>query len=710
MLGYGEIYRFEFDGTCNPFGTELTTKCKVSILKKDYTGTVTTIPDGQASPVTISYPTTDDDIFYPIKGSSISFKIYGGVLGIDSISSDDEKEYLLEYYRDANLFWRGFVSPEMCEEDIFLRYPAIQFTTIDGLGSMEGTDLQQIIDISTGAKLPIKGYQSFTSILSSIFDSVSLRMPFNLLAYFKGSEINYLTPEQSLTYMNILINSLYGEDGVKTNTLDILKSIGKLFNAIIFQDKGEWWFVKPKDVAFGYRNTFKVDIYNSTTSSNTIPILEHGTDFLIVAEPKRKLKKLYKAVEVEIKQLCPNGNVDTNFSVLNYTLKHPTVFKPEYTSYNETTTVGGITTVTTYYDKLSFVKYYNQTDITYRYPSYKYFTPYGNAKGEMIFNPTTNDYAMVVRGGTTSSDYVQYSYNVLSGADNKYVYDIGVSSITKSIKISIVLNGQYYNASTESWQNTEIINTFSDVDSMNITNIQMPGDGILMIRFYAGVVTPHIFFDGVEYSNISEYHNFKFTSNIPKKTRQLITATNIKDATIVPDRVTLFNGMTVPHPLDNISYPTYDPWYNPQFAFGESALSGYVLESPSDINLNTDAPNRMTEIAERNEPYYYSLQELCTRNILNQYSDNTNIFSGTIIGKNLRFGAIYKFPNQGALADKLFFPLSMELDERECTADVVFLELSTNEIDPSIVSTIYDSEDNIRYQQVISSKKKIVTA
>ena len=34
MTGYGTIYQFEFDGTCNPFGTLLTTKGKVLILKK----------------------------------------------------------------------------------------------------------------------------------------------------------------------------------------------------------------------------------------------------------------------------------------------------------------------------------------------------------------------------------------------------------------------------------------------------------------------------------------------------------------------------------------------------------------------------------------------------------------------------------------------------------------------------------------------------
>ena len=142
MTGYGTIYQFEFDGTCNPFGTLLTTKGKVLILKKNYNGSIYTIPNGQVSPVEIDYPTADDDIFYPLKGSSLTFKVLGGVINMDSIISEDEKEYFLEYYRDAVLFWSGFVSPELCEEDIFLKYPAIEFKTIDGLGSLKNQKLK----------------------------------------------------------------------------------------------------------------------------------------------------------------------------------------------------------------------------------------------------------------------------------------------------------------------------------------------------------------------------------------------------------------------------------------------------------------------------------------------------------------------------------------------------------------------------------------
>jgi hypothetical protein len=127
MVGYGTKYRFEFDATCNPFGTLLTTKGKVLILKKGYSGAITDIPYGQVSPVEIDYPTSDDDIFYPLKGSVLSFNVYGGIINMDSIISEDETEYFIEYYRDNVLFWSGFVSPELCEEDIFLKYPAIQF-------------------------------------------------------------------------------------------------------------------------------------------------------------------------------------------------------------------------------------------------------------------------------------------------------------------------------------------------------------------------------------------------------------------------------------------------------------------------------------------------------------------------------------------------------------------------------------------------------
>ena len=142
MVGYGTLYRFEYDATCNPFGILLTTKCKLLILKKDYAGAITDIPYGQASPVEIDYPTADDDIFYPLRGSMLTFKVLGGIINMDSIISEDEDEFFLEYYRDNVLFWSGFVSPELCEEDIFLKYPAIEFKTIDGLSTLKGKNLK----------------------------------------------------------------------------------------------------------------------------------------------------------------------------------------------------------------------------------------------------------------------------------------------------------------------------------------------------------------------------------------------------------------------------------------------------------------------------------------------------------------------------------------------------------------------------------------
>jgi hypothetical protein len=89
MTGYGTIYRFEFDATCKPFSDQAlkVTKCKVLILKKAYTGAITDIPYGQVSPVVIDYPTADDDVFYPLKGSTLSFMVLGGAINMDSLIS-----------------------------------------------------------------------------------------------------------------------------------------------------------------------------------------------------------------------------------------------------------------------------------------------------------------------------------------------------------------------------------------------------------------------------------------------------------------------------------------------------------------------------------------------------------------------------------------------------------------------------------------------
>ena len=658
MEGYGTIYRFEFDATCKPFATLLTTKCKVLILKKGYNATIYDIPYGQVTPVEIDYPTVDDDIFYPIKGSSLSFKVLGGVINMDSLISEDEKDFYLEYYRDNALFWSGFVSPELCEEDIFLRYPAIEFKTIDGLGALKTMQLND----TAGRKL--FGKRTLLNIVLSAFRGIGFGYKTNILVNMWASTFtNTFNPlVQAYTYINVFKD----KNGIRLSTIDIIKSICYLFNAVLYQNRGQWWFVKVKDLAFGLYGT---EVYNAdgtlaSPGTGEVKTLVHGTDFLIIAEPKRKIRRFYREVALDYQFYKSYTNFDINFSCwTNDEPFTPTrILEADFTdnllAFNVVRTGGE--------------------------PIFEFYDKMGSVKTESYYDPRLDDYGIIVYSNAgANTDYVEYSYGVLT-TDDKFSFS--VSSITGNQKVEILLDDTttqyYYDIFAETWSTTRTYNTGGYYSTLFVTDLIPTHSGVLKIRLHSTLELEDYGEYFALYDYITAYNNLLVNVVQTDKANQITTITNIKNTSIVPDMVTVYSG-------DSKQIP---------------ALEGSDIEDIS--NLLDQNSFKTKEWYERAETDIYEIQELSARNILNQYSDYRNIFTGTLIGKGLEFGCIYTFPIQGALADKKFFPLSMKLNERDNTAEVVLMELTSNEITGTENQVIYDTEGNIIYQTTVSSKKK----
>lgn len=655
MEGYGIKYRFEFDGTCKPFPNTIglqITKCKVLILKKAYSGSITDIPNGQATPVEIDYPTADDDIFYPIRGSVLSFKVFGNVISMDSIISEDEKEYVLEYYRDGSLFWTGFVSPELCEEDIFLKYPAIEFKTIDGLSAFKNATLRE-----TNGRV-LYGFNSFKDIIASALRFIGYNYDFNILLKLRNKDLMIGLEYRILDIIGSYTN-IFREKGNKPFGVDvIMKSLSYLFNLVIFQNRGQWFLIKPKDLAFGIYTTDKYNKDGSYTGSGNIKQYNHGTDFLIVAEPKRKVRRFYKQAEIDYKYYNGDNILNSNFNI--FTKDLATVW-----TYAKYQTDGAANNATL--DILD-----NASGIP-PYPfSWTSFTHGGNVFP--CLNNATNEWNVAFYDET---GYIETSQFVAS--DETFSYTLIVLSYcgfeirleATGLTTKYLVNGLWTSTKPSMWR----------TDTTSETNVEVPYSGTVYFKMYGFAA-----FVG-SYNQIVTYFNCESTygaSSITPYTMESTIATNPKDTSINPAVIEVYNGSPILK-QDGITY----------------------INDESNITSNGYG---ISEIYyERDEEYGYKIQELSVRNVLNQYSDYRNIFSGTIIGKGLEYGAIYNFPVQGALAERKFFPLSMKFNERDCTAEVIFMELTSNEIEPSINCTLFDANNGIVYQELSSSKKKSVT-
>jgi hypothetical protein len=649
MIGYGTRYQFEFDGTCKPFATLLTTKCKVLILKKGYSGAITTIPYGQATPVEIDYPTADDDIFYPIRGSILSFKVLGGIINMDSIISEDEKEYVLEYYRDGNLFWTGFVSPELCEEDIFLKYPAIEFRTIDGLSAFKNAVLKE-----TNGRL-LYGFNSFKNIIASALRFIGYNYNFNILLKLKNK--NELPIDRIIDIIGTYTN-VFREKGNQAFGVDvIIKSICYLFNVVIYQNRGQWFIIKPKDLAFGLYTTDKYNNDGAYTGTDTIKQYNHGTDFLIIAEPKRKIRRFYKQAQIDYKYYNGDSVFNSNFNIFTKDLTGVWT----YAKY-QTDGVGSNSSLTV-------------LDTASGTPPYP-FSWTSFVKGGEVYpclNNATNQWGVSFNN---TGAFIETS--VYLGADETFSYTLSVLSyVGFEVRLQSNLYSTVYLVNGNWTANQPSI---FKTDTTSETNVSVPFEGTVTFKMYAFPAFVGLYNQIVTYFNVESTYG---ENTILPYALESTIATNPKDTSINPSTIEVFNG---------------------SYILKQDGTNTITDES----NITTDGFNISEIYYERAEEYGYKIQELAVRNVLNQYSDYRNIFSGTIIGKDLEYGAIYNFPVQGALANKKFFPLSMKFNERDCTADVIFMELTPNEIEPGINCTLFDTDSNIVYQELSSSKKKIV--
>jgi hypothetical protein len=647
MIGYGTIYRFEFDGTCNPFGTLLTTKGKVLILKKGYSGAITDIPYGQVSPVEIDYPTADDDIFYPIRGSILSFKVIGGAINMDSIISEDETEYVLEYYRDNELFWTGFVSPELCEEDIFLKYPAIEFKTIDGLSAFKNSMLKE----ANGRTL--YGLTSFKDILASALKFIGYNYNINILLKLKiKNQPSYIT--RLIDYIGSYMNIYRDKGNVKFGTDVVIKSICYLFNTIIYQNRGQWFFIKPKDLTFNLLTTDKYNADGAYIGTGNIKQFYHGTDFLIISQPKRKIRRFYKQAQINYQYYNGDAVLNSNFNIFT----KDTVFTVEKKYQTDGNAINATLTIL-------------DNPVNPQGPGFLGFN-YNNVFP--CYNNATLEWNLAL---IDSSSYISKSTYV--AVDETFSYTINVLTYAR-LEIKLTEPTQ----TTKYWYNNQWNNTSLDtIWRTNVNseiNIPVPYSGLVEVK-----IMYSDYFD--IYNQIVVYFNLESTygsNTVLPNSLESTTVVNPKNTSISPSILTVYNGTYILK--DNLIDKIED----------ESNILSSFFEISENIYY------------EREEEYGYKIQELAIRNTLNQYSDYRNIFTGTIIGEKLEYGAIYNFPVQGALAEKKFFPLSMKFNERDCTADVVFMELTSNEIDPSVNCTLFDSENNIVYQELTSSKKKSV--
>ena len=217
-MAYGVLYEFAFESTNHA-------DCLIQILKKNYTGEV--IKRKLGRPPVLKRENKDR-----IYGTSCEIYAECVVDGeFSQLYTSSPYEFRVEVYRNNQLLWVGFVSPELYSEpDIAPPYD-VQIIATDGLGELKDYTWNPL------------GLTTVQGILIELLGKSGLER-----SYYMASDLRYRNEYGSLSSPNEFLDIMLNLDHEEGETYyDVLQNLLSAFNFNISTYKDKWILFRETD-------------------------------------------------------------------------------------------------------------------------------------------------------------------------------------------------------------------------------------------------------------------------------------------------------------------------------------------------------------------------------------------------------------------------------------------------------------------------------
>lgn len=264
-MAYGKIFRFIFD---SQNGSEI----EIYILKKNYLGNIITRPLGRA-------PILKRDSNNCIYGTSLELyaecKVDSEYATLYTSSAD---EYKVELYKNKELVWVGFVSPELYSEPDTAPPYDVQIIATDGLGELKNTTFNT------------HGRKSISEHLVYILSQTKLSLSLEILSTLTAGGFDAMS-------------SIIDIDNMADMTCyDVLQQLLSSLHATITQNGASWLMMRETDVRHKVSTAgLEVEVFSG--SSKKIPISQFGsvkqTDWWPVGVLSTKIQPAYNKLSLK---------------------------------------------------------------------------------------------------------------------------------------------------------------------------------------------------------------------------------------------------------------------------------------------------------------------------------------------------------------------------------------------------------------------------
>jgi len=225
--------------------------CNISQL--DYAGSEIEIL-AQQNPIQINYQNTSSNKLEPIIGSECTLNLIASEdFELEDLYTENEREFLVEVYRNGGLIWSGFIIPDGCQEAFTFAPYAISVNAVDGLGLLKNLSyVQNSGDFYLGK-------QSFIDVINACL----IRLDAPSLVLNTCVNIYDVTMTEGDAYDPMAQGFVNAERYIKDdlftpmNCEEVLRSILEEWTAVMIQSGGEWYIYRPTELALSGNLTFR---------------------------------------------------------------------------------------------------------------------------------------------------------------------------------------------------------------------------------------------------------------------------------------------------------------------------------------------------------------------------------------------------------------------------------------------------------------------
>jgi len=225
--------------------------CNISQL--DFAGSEIEIL-AQQNPIQINYQNTSSNKLEPIIGSECTLNLIASEdFELEDLYTENEREFLVEVYRNGSLIWSGFIIPDGCQEAFTFAPYAISVNAVDGLGLLKNLSyVQNSGDFYLGK-------QSFIDVINACL----IRLDAPSLVLNTCVNIYDVTMTEGDAYDPMAQGFVNAERYIKDdlftpmNCEEVLRSILEEWTAVMIQSGGEWYIYRPNELALSGDLTFR---------------------------------------------------------------------------------------------------------------------------------------------------------------------------------------------------------------------------------------------------------------------------------------------------------------------------------------------------------------------------------------------------------------------------------------------------------------------